>query len=70
MQAADEDAAFATELPSFVAEVRSLFEPHVLREYLDSVRRVGAHGHVLDDEQFEEAREMFDESVVDAVRIG
>lgn len=60
------DAAFAAELPAYVAEVGSLFDPHVLREYLDSVRRVRAHGHVLVDEQFEGARSLFDEGAVEA----
>ena len=71
---AEKEPAFASELPAFVAKVRDLFEPHELRGYLDEVRRVGAHGHVLSDEEFEVAREMFDEDVVtaaeDVIRMG
>ena len=68
VRAAEEDKAFAAELPSFVARVRELFAPHELREYLDSVRRIGAMGHVMDDETHALARAagMFSENVVRA----
>jgi len=35
-------------------------------ECLDSVKRVGAQGHVMDDVTFEAARDMFHEDVVSA----
>lgn len=68
VRAAEEDQAFAAELPAFVAHVRELFAPHELREYFDSVRRIGAIGHVTDDEThaFARAAGMFSESVVRA----
>jgi hypothetical protein len=74
VEAAETRSEFARSLPPFVAAVREMFEPHVLREYLDSVKRVGAQGHVLDDETFERVRGMFYEDVVsaaeDVVRMG
>jgi hypothetical protein len=74
VEAAETRPAFARTLPDFVAAIREMFEPHVLREYLDSVKRVGAQGHVMDDETFERARGMFHEDVVsaaeDVVRMG
>jgi hypothetical protein len=74
VRVAETDALFAQTLPAFVEEVREIFEPHELHGYLDTVQRVDAHGHVLDDEAFEAARGMFQEDVVDAaedvVRMG
>jgi hypothetical protein len=73
-EAAETRPEFARTLPQFVAAVREMFEPHFLRQYLDSVKRVGAQGHVLDDETFERVRGMFHEDVVsaaeDVVRMG
>jgi hypothetical protein len=74
VEAPETRPAFAETLPQFVAAVRELFQPHVLREYLDSLKRVGAQGHALDDETFELARGMFQEDAVSAavnvVRMG
>ena len=42
-----------SELPNFVAEIKRIFQPREIREYLETIRRVGAVGHVLTDEQFE-----------------
>jgi hypothetical protein len=57
LRAAKDDAAFAGEIPGFVAEIRDIFEPDEIRAYLDTVRRVGALGHVATDEAYEEMRE-------------
>jgi hypothetical protein len=35
MQAADDDAEFRAELPAFVAEIKTIFEPWQLAEYLE-----------------------------------
>jgi hypothetical protein len=68
VRSAETNAAFARELPAFVARVREHFGPHKLRAYLDGVRRVGATGHVMTDEAFAFAREagMFEEAVVES----
>jgi len=64
--ASDTHPEFAVELPNFVAEVKRIFEPHEIREYLESVRRIGAMGHVATDEEFEFMRKAgaFDENPV------
>lgn len=46
----------AADLPNFVAEIKTTFEPYELQAYLASVRRLGALGHVMGDEQFAEFR--------------
>ena len=38
LDAADDDLEFRAELPEFVAEIKSIFEPWQLAEYLDTVR--------------------------------
>lgn len=76
VRVAEQDTDFVAELPAFAARVREMFTPSELREYLDGVRRVGAHGHILDDESHALARAagMFDEDVVraaeDVLRMG
>lgn len=47
---------FHAELPKFVAEVRDIFDVVELRHYLDSVKRLGALGHVCSDEEFDTFR--------------
>jgi hypothetical protein len=57
LRAAKDDAAFAGEVPSFVAEIKDIFDRDEVRAYLDTVQRVGALGHVAADEAYEEMRE-------------
>lgn len=57
LRAADEDPAFAGELPRFVADIKRIFERAEIETYLDTVHRVGALGHVSSDEVYEEMRE-------------
>jgi len=56
LEAADEDPAFAGELPRFVEEIKRIFAPAEIRGYLAGVRRVGALGHASSDEAYEEMR--------------
>ena len=56
LRASNAQPDLAAELPSFVAEIKTIFEPYELHAYLASVRRLGALGHVMGDEQFEEFR--------------
>jgi hypothetical protein len=39
LEAADEDVEFRAELPDFVAEIKTIFEPWQLAEYLEAVRQ-------------------------------
>lgn len=56
LRASDRHPALSAELPMFVAEIKTVFEPWEIREYLSGVRRLGAFGHVASEEQFEEMR--------------
>lgn len=57
VEAADQDPDFAAELPAFLEEIRTIFEPSDIRAYLDRVHRVGPLGHILSDEDHEEFRD-------------
>jgi hypothetical protein len=53
MKVADRRAEWAKELPKFIARIREIFEEWEVREYFDNVKRVGALGHICeDDEQY------------------
>ncbi len=56
LRASNSHPELAAELPGFVKEIRDIFEPYEMRTYLTNVRRLGALGHVMGDEQFEEFR--------------
>lgn len=53
VRAAEQHPEFARELPNFIAEIKRIFEPWEIREYLENIRRVGAFGHVCTDEEVE-----------------
>ena len=57
LRAADEDPAFAGELPRFVEEIKQIFDRAEIQTYLDTVHRVGALAHTASDEAYEEMRE-------------
>ena len=65
LRAADTHPGLAAELSHFAAAIKTVFEPWEIREYLCGVRRLGASGHVLTEEQFEEMRaaDVLDEDV-------
>ena len=68
LRMSDDDPAFAEELPEFVKEIKGIFQPWEIRDYLDDVRRLGALGHVCNDEEFEtfRAADAIEEDVVTA----
>ncbi len=47
VRAAEHDVDFAAKLPDFFARVRQLFTQGALRDYVEGVRRVEPHGHIL-----------------------
>lgn len=49
-------------IPTFVAEIKALFEPWQLSEFLNTPRRLGALGHVADDESHRMLRQGLEES--------
>jgi hypothetical protein len=57
LRAADQDPAFAGELPRFVEEIKRSLDRAELQTYLDGVQRVGPLGHVCGDEVYDEMRE-------------
>ena len=50
LEAAEDNADFRADIPPFVAEIKRIFEPWQLAEYLDTPRRLGALGHASDEE--------------------
>jgi len=50
LEVAESDPQWRAEVPAFVAEIKEMFEPHQLREFFDTPRRLGALGHTADDE--------------------
>jgi hypothetical protein len=56
VEAAETRSEFARELPAFVEEIKRMFSTSELEDYLGNLKRVGALGHILDDDQFEEFR--------------
>ena len=57
LKAAENDKDFAAEIPEFVSEIRSIFQPYEIAEYFQTVNRVGGLGHVMSDEHYEEFRQ-------------
>jgi hypothetical protein len=53
LRASETRPEFAAEIPAFVSEIRGIFEPYALREYLGGLRRIGPMGHITTDEEFE-----------------
>ena len=64
----EEDPDFAGELPRFAEKIKSIYEPHEIRDYLENVQRVGVFGHIGSDEDVEEMRAagMIQENIVHA----
>jgi hypothetical protein len=52
LDAADDDAEFRVEIPAFVAEIKSIFEPWQLAEYLEIARQTEPFDpSIYDDEE-------------------
>lgn len=62
LEVAETNREWRQAIPSFVAEIKELFEPWQLADFLDTPRRLGALGHVTDDEGHRMLREGMDES--------
>jgi len=55
LEVAETDRTWWQAIPAFVAEIKAMFEPWQLADFLNTPRRLGALGHVAD----EEAHRMF-----------
>ena len=50
LEAAETHADFRAEIPAFVAEIKAIFEPWQLAEYLENARQTGPFDPALYDE--------------------
>jgi hypothetical protein len=66
LRASNTRPEFAGEVPSFVAEIKAIFGSSEIAVYLGNLKRVGAAGHVLTDEQYEFMRDagVYDQNIV------
>jgi hypothetical protein len=62
LEVAETNPQWRQAIPAFVAEIKALFEPLQLAEFLNTPRRLGALGHVASDEAHRMFREALDES--------
>jgi hypothetical protein len=53
LEAADDDAGFRVELPAFVAEIKTIFEPWQLAEFLETARQTEPLDASLYDDEAE-----------------
>jgi aminopeptidase N len=63
LEYSEKDEEFKTEIELFIQAIKDRFEPWELRQYLDSVQRVGTLGHTMTDENYKEIMEsgLFDD---------
>ena len=57
LRASNTRPEFAGEVASFVTEIKAIFASSEIAVYLGNLKRVGAAGHVLTDEQYEFMRD-------------
>ena len=57
LEVAEANAGWRQAIPAFVTEIKEMFDPWLLAEYLDTPRRLGALGHTADDEGHRMLRE-------------
>ena len=62
IEAAEHDPQWRAEIPDFVTEIKSIFEPWQLAGYLDTPRRLGALGHIADEDSHLAFRSQVDDS--------
>jgi hypothetical protein len=62
LEVAETDREWRQAMPAFVAEIKSIFEAWKLADFLNTPRRLGALGHVADDEGHRLLRDALNES--------
>jgi hypothetical protein len=64
---ADDHPEFAEELPKFIVEIRTMFHPSLLNDYLENAQRLGPLGHVMpkEDHDFMRAAGAVNEGPID-----
>ncbi len=53
VQESDKDPVWAKQLPVFLSEVKQIFSPIELREYLENIRYTGTLAHTANEDEFE-----------------
>jgi hypothetical protein len=61
LERAETDREWRQAIPNFVAEIKALFEPWQLAEFLDTPRRLGPLGHTVDEEGYKMLRGQWEE---------
>ena len=61
LEVAETDRQWRQAIPAFVAEIKSIFEPRQLADFLNTPRRLGALGHVASEGTHRKFREEIDE---------
>jgi len=59
---AEKDREWREAIPAFVAEIKAMFEPWQLADFLNTPRRLGALGHASTEEGHRLLREAMEES--------
>jgi hypothetical protein len=62
LERAETDREWRQAIPTFVTEIKSIFEAWQLAEFLNTPRRLGALGHASTEEGHRMLREALDES--------
>jgi hypothetical protein len=62
LEVAESNDEWREAIPEFVAEIKALFEPWQLAQFLKTPRRLGALGHAASEEAHRMFREAMDES--------
>ena len=57
VKTSDDYPEFAAELPNFIAEIRTMFHPSLLKDYLENAQRLGPLGHTLTKKDHDFMRE-------------
>jgi hypothetical protein len=62
LEVAETKPEWRTEIPSFIAKIKEIFEPWQIAQFLETPRRLGALGHTADEEGHKLYRSQLDES--------
>jgi hypothetical protein len=62
LEAAETSPEFRAEIPAFVTEIKTIFEPWQIAQFFETPRRLGVLGHTADEEGHELLRKQLDES--------
>jgi hypothetical protein len=61
LERAETDREWRQAIPTFVAEIKALFEPWQLADFLNTPRRLGPLGHTIDEEGYKLLRAEWEE---------